>query len=71
VSNFQTFQHFKESVEIDYFTYFSKCYFALNAYMKSKFQGNDREKIDKLNLVFYGEKSKGGEKGFALKEPLL
>lgn len=46
--NFQNFQHFKEFVEIDYFTYFTKCYFAFNAYIKAKFQGNDREKIDSL-----------------------
>ena len=46
--NFQKFKHYKELVEIDYFTYFTKCYLALNAYIKAKFEGNDREKIDKL-----------------------
>lgn len=47
-SNFQKFKHYKSLVEIDYFTYFTKCYLALNAYIKAKFEGNDREKIDKL-----------------------
>lgn len=48
VSDFQRFQHFKEFIEIDYYAYFSKCYFALNAYIKVKFESNDREKIDQL-----------------------
>lgn len=46
--DFQKFYHYKESIEIDYFTYFSKCYFALNAYIKEKYDGNDRGKIDAL-----------------------
>lgn len=46
--NFQKFKHYKSLVEIDYFTYFTKCYLALNAYIKAKFDGSDREKIDKL-----------------------
>lgn len=48
MSNFQRFKHFKEFIEIDYFTCFSKCYFALNAYIKAKFECSDREKIDIL-----------------------
>ena len=49
MSDFQRFQHFKEFIEIDYYAYFSKCYFALNAYIKVKFQDKkDREKIDQL-----------------------
>lgn len=46
--NYQLFKKYKERIEIDYFTYFTKCYFALNAYLKAKFDGNDRAKIDSL-----------------------
>lgn len=48
MSDFQVFNNYKRLIEIDYFTLFTKCYFALNSYIKVKFQGNDREKIDQL-----------------------
>ncbi|HEB9279573.1 hypothetical protein [Campylobacter jejuni] len=47
--NFEIFKFYKENMKIDYFSYFIKCYLALNAYLQTKYKsGNDREKIDNL-----------------------
>ncbi|MDA3065408.1 hypothetical protein OFN93_03840 [Campylobacter sp. CN_NE4] len=41
---------YKEQMEIDYFAYFAKAYFAFNCYLKDKFSNckADRDKIDKM-----------------------
>lgn len=46
--NLDSFKYYKEQMEIDYFTYFVKAYFALNAYIKAVFKGSDRDKINQL-----------------------
>lgn len=44
-----SFKNYKATIEIDYFTYFTKCYFAFNAYLQAKYkEGKDREKIDSI-----------------------
>lgn len=48
-TDMENFKNFKEHIEIDYFTYFTKTYLALNAFIKANFPKNtDREKIDEL-----------------------
>lgn len=48
-TNMENFKNFKEHIEIDYFTYFTKTYLALNAFIKANFrEKTDREKIDNL-----------------------
>lgn len=48
MQSYQLFKEYRKNIKIDYFAYFAKCYFAFNAYLKAKFDGNDREKIDRL-----------------------
>lgn len=46
-----SFKNYKATIEIDYFTYFTKCYFAFNAYLQAKYkEGKDREKIDSIKM---------------------
>jgi hypothetical protein len=61
------FKLYKEMIDIDYYVYFSKAYFAFNAYLKAKYPTeNDRGKIKKIkeshvlrnkfkNLIFEGK----------------
>ena len=43
------FRIYKEMIDIDYYVYFSKAYFAYNAYLKAKYPNeNDRGKIKKI-----------------------
>ena len=43
------FKVYRESIDIDYYTYFTKAYFAFNAYLKAQYpDDNDRDKIKKM-----------------------
>lgn len=46
---------YKEQMEIDYFTYFAKAYFAFNCYLKDKFSNctADRDKINEMKNASY------------------
>lgn len=47
--DFQNFKYYKDLLDVDYLSYFTKSYFAFNAYLQSKFNsGKDRDKIDKI-----------------------
>ncbi|MFZ5376015.1 MAG: hypothetical protein ACOZBX_10795 [Campylobacterota bacterium] len=63
----QKFKVYREAIDIDYYVYFTKAYFAFNAYLKYKYpDDNDRDKIKKIkenhviknkfkNLIFEGK----------------
>jgi hypothetical protein len=43
------FKVYKEAIDIDYYAYFTKAYFAFNAYLKAQYpDDNDRDKIKKM-----------------------
>jgi hypothetical protein len=43
------FEIYRKLIDIDYYVYFTKAYFAFNAYLKAKYpEYNDREKIEKV-----------------------
>jgi len=43
------FGEYKKSIDIDYYVYFTKAYFAFNAYLKAQYpDNNDREKINNI-----------------------
>jgi hypothetical protein len=43
------FEIYRKLIDIDYYVYFTKAYFAFNAYLKSKYPDyNDREKIEQV-----------------------
>ena len=45
----QKFKTYRDSIDIDYYVYFTKAYFAFNAYLKAKYpDNNDREKINNI-----------------------
>lgn len=48
-------KEYKEQMEIDYFAYFAKAYFAFNCYLKDKFSNctADRDKIDEMKRANY------------------
>ena len=43
------FEIYRKLIDIDYYVYFTKAYFAFNAYLKAKYPDyNDREKIEQV-----------------------
>jgi len=43
------FKRYKDSIDIDYYVYFTKAYFAFNAYLKAQYpNNNDRERINNI-----------------------
>lgn len=52
------FRTYRESIDIDYYVYFTKAYFAFNAYLKEKYPDlNDKDQIAAIqnNTAIYGK----------------
>ncbi|BAS67775.1 hypothetical protein [Bathymodiolus septemdierum thioautotrophic gill symbiont] len=52
------FKTYRESIDIDYYVYFTKAYFAFNAYLKCKYpNNNDTEQIQEIqgNIIVLGK----------------
>ena len=46
------FRIYKDMIDIDYYVYFSKAYFAYNAYLKAKYSSlTDIDKNKKMNAI--------------------